>query len=226
MKKNISHIKKHKKAYLLGIIGVIVIGFAVSSLWNFIQFSHYCKNKELCVCSKKKLTSDERKAFVAIAKYMEKTGKPTIDAGILKYVSADDIAEVSLKMKSCSADLARQKMLDNVMANRQNFPGDYTCMRQTLTHELSNEEILFLQSAQAKSVDALRNPALLNMYLVSSSKMMKCMNKQIQQQYQEEVKKVRELGKTQKKAEPKKEEEPKKAEPVKTKKNEPSKKKK
>ncbi|MBR6232086.1 MAG: hypothetical protein IKQ99_03195 [Alphaproteobacteria bacterium] len=228
MKKNTFNIKKHKKVYLLGTIGLIVIAFGVSTLWNTFQFSHYCKDKELCACSKKKLTSNERKAFVAIAKYMKQTGKPTIDEGILKYASEDDLAEVSLKMKSCSADLARKKMLDNVSANRKNFPGDYNCMRQTLTHELSNNEILFLQSPEIKTIEALRNPVVRNMYLISSSKMMKCMNKQVQQQYQEEVKKIRELEQPPKKAEVKKEEPSNtpKAEPAKTKKNEPSKKKK
>ena len=228
MKKTISNLKKHKKAYLLGTIAVIIVGLGVSMSWNCLQFHHYCKDKELCACSKKKMNSNEIKTFVAIAKYMKKTGKPTLDEGILKYVSEDELAEVSSKMKSCSADLVRQKMLDNVKISQKNFPGDLHCMLQTLTHELSNNEILFLQSPQAKSAESLKNPILRNMYLATSAKMMKCMNKEIQQQYQEEVKKIKELGRPPKKAEVKKEElsETKKTEPAKTKKNEPAKKKK
>ena len=199
MKKFISRIKKHKKSYLLGTIGIIIIGLGISATWNCFQFSHYCKDKELCACSKKKLTSKEKKAFIAIAKYMEKTGKPDLDAGILKYISADEITDVSLKMKTCSADIARQKMLENVMTNKDNFPGDYNCMRQTLMHELSNNEILFLQTTQAKSIDALKDPTIRDMYILSSSKMMRCMNQLIQQQYQKELKQIKELGKPQQK---------------------------
>ena len=131
---------------------------------------------------------------------MKETGKSAVDAGILKYTSADDLAEVSLKMKFCSADIARQKMLNNVVSNRKKFPGDYNCMRQVLMHDLSNNEILFLQSSQSKTIEALKNPIIREMYLTSSAKMMNCMNEQVQRQYQEEVKKIKELAQPKKKA--------------------------
>ena len=94
-------------------------------------------------------------------------------------------------MKSCSADVARKTMLSNNEANRANFPGDYNCMRQTLMNELSNEEILFLQSPQSKSLEALKNPVVFDTYLVSSAKLMKCMNEKIQKQYQEEIEAIK-----------------------------------
>ena len=192
MRKIISHIKQHKKAYLLGTVGVVaVIGLGIALSWNCIQFNHYCKEKELCACANQKLSKQEKKAFIALATYMKKTGKQTVDAGILKYTTADALAEVGLKMKSCSADIARQAMLDNNAANREKFPGDYNCMRQALMNELSNEEVLFLQSPQSKSMQALQNPTVLDMYIVSSSKIMKCMNDQIQKKYLEEVKKLK-----------------------------------
>ena len=201
MKKIFSGIKKHKKAYLLGTIGLTaVIGLGIALSWNCIQFNRYCKEKELCACAKKNLNSNEKKTFVAIAKYMKEAGKSAVDAGILKYTSADDLAEVSLKMKFCSADIARQKMLNNVVSNRKKFPGDYNCMRQVLMHDLSNNEILFLQSSQSKTIEALKNPIIREMYLTSSAKMMNCMNEQVQRQYQEEVKKIKELAQPKKKA--------------------------
>ena len=192
MRKIISHIKQHKKAYLLGTVGVIaVVGLGVALSWNCIQFKHYCKEKELCACATQKLSKQEKKAFVVLAQYMKETGKQTVDAGILKYTSAAELAEMGLKMKACSADIARQTMLDNNAANREKFPGDYNCMRQTLMNELSNEEVLFLQSPQSKNMQALQNPAILDMYLVSSSKIMKCMNAEIQKKYLEEVKQLK-----------------------------------
>ena len=193
MKKIISHIKKHKKAYLLGTAGVlVVVGLGLTLSWNCIQFKRYCKEKEVCVCASQKLSKSEKKTFVAIAKYMKETGKPELDAGILKYTTAEELTEVGLKMKSCSADVARQAMLDNNATNKANFPGDYNCMRQTLMNELSNEEILFLQSPQSKSLEALQNPVIRDMYMVSSAKLMKCMNEQVQKQYMAEIEKLKE----------------------------------
>ena len=146
----------------------------------------------MCVCASQKLSKSEKKTFVAIAKYMKETGKPELDAGILKYTTAEELTEVGLKMKSCSADVARQAMLDNNATNKANFPGDYNCMRQTLMNELSNEEILFLQSPQSKSLEALQNPVIRDMYMVSSAKLMKCMNEQVQKQYMAEIEKLKE----------------------------------
>ena len=202
MTKVVSHIKNHKKAYLLGTIGVLVIAGLAVAAWNCpcVQFKRYCKEKELCACAAQKLSSEQKKTFVTIAKYMKETGKAELDAGILKYTSAEDLAEVGLKMKSCTADIARQAMLDNNAANRANFPGDYNCMRQTLMNELSNEEILFLQSPQSKNLTALQSPALRDMYLTSSAKLMKCMNEQIQKQYMAELEKIKEVSLPKKKA--------------------------
>ena len=167
------------------------MGAGLALSWNCIQFKRYCKEKELCACASQKLSKSEKKTFVAIAKYMKETGKPELDAGILKYTTAEELSEVGLKMKSCSADVARQTMLANNAANKANFPGDYNCMRQTLMNELSNEEVLFLQSPQSKSLEALQNPLVRDMYLVSSAKLMKCMNEQVQKQYQEEVERLK-----------------------------------
>ena len=192
MRKIISHLKKHKKAYLLGTAGVaLVVAGGIALSWNCIQFKRYCTEKKVCACAAQKLTKQEKKTFVILAKYMKETGRPTLDDGVLKYTTADMLLEVGLKMKSCSADVARQKMLDNNAANRTNFPGDYTCMRQTIMNELSNEEVLFLQSPQSQNLQALRNPAIQNMYLVSSSKLMKCMNAQVQRQYLQEVEQIK-----------------------------------
>ena len=189
MQKIISHIKRHKKAYLLGTVGAVIIaGLGLTLSWNYIQFNRFCKEKELCVCANQKLSRQEKKTFVAIANYMKETGRSTLDAGILKYTTAEDLSEVGLKMKSCSADVARKAMLDNNAANRANFPGNYNCMRQTIMNELSNEEVLFLQSPQSKSLQALQNPAIREMYLVSSAKLIKCMNAQVQKQYLAEIK--------------------------------------
>ena len=191
-KMKISHFKKYKKAYLLGTAGVVaIVGVGLALSWNCIQFKYYCKEKEICACATQKLSASEKKTFVAIAKHIQATGKTELDANILKYTTTDELSEVGLKMKACSADVARQKMLDNNAANRKNFPGDYNCIRQTLINELSNEEILFLQSPQSKNLEALKIPAVQNMYLNSSSKIMKCMNEEIQKQYLDEVEKLK-----------------------------------
>ena len=193
MSKISSHIKKHKKAYLFGGLGLLLVAGLSVFVWNSpcTQFKRSCKEKGVCECAASKLSKSEKKAFISIAKYMEKTGKPTLDGGILKYLTAEELSEVGLKMKSCSADVARQVMLDNNAKSRENFPGDYNCMRQVLMNELSNDEVLFLQSPQSKSLQALKNPAIQNMYFTSSAKLMKCMNEQIRKQYLEEVEKIK-----------------------------------
>ena len=192
MRKIISHLKKHKKAYLFGTVGVVAImGTALFLSWNYIQFKHYRTEKEVCFCAEYRLSKSEKKAFVAMAKYMKKMGRAELDAGVLKYITADELTEVGLKIKSCTADVARQKMLDNNATNRKNFPGDYNCMRKALMNELSNEEVLFLQSPQSKSLEALKVPAVQDMYLNSSAKIMKCMNEEVQRQYLDEVEKIK-----------------------------------
>ena len=192
MRKIISHIKNHKKCYLSGIIIVLLtLGIGLFLSWDFIQFNRSCKEKDVCACAQQRLTKQEKRVFVALASYMKKTGSSELDAGILKYATPEELTEVGLKMKSCSADVARQKMLDNNAASRSGFPGDYNCMRQTIMNELSNEEVLFLQSPQSKSLAALQNPQIQNIYLVSSAKLMKCMNEQIQRQYLQEVEKIK-----------------------------------
>ena len=201
MKKIISYIKSHKKPFLWGSVGVIVvIGLGLILSWNCIQFNHYCKEKDVCACAGQKLSRSEKKAYVAIAKYMKQTGRSELDAGILKYTTAEELTEVGLKIKACSADVSRQAMLNNYAASKANFPGDYNCMRQVVMNELSNEEVLFLQSPQSKSLQALQIPAIREMYLVSSAKLMKCMNEQVQKQYRDEVEKLKALDKPKKRA--------------------------
>ena len=181
------HLKKYKKVYLIGIIGLLLIAGAGLSWYNCTdtQFDRYC-TEESCPYAQKRLTKSEKKAFIAISKYLKKTGRPSLDKGVLEYVSAEELAEISLKMKAALGDVARQRLLDN-MAPRDKFPGNYDCMRQAYVNELSNEEVQFLQFMQGKGLDILKNPVLRQMYLMTSPKIMKCMNKAIQQRYLEEV---------------------------------------
>ncbi|MBQ7413544.1 MAG: hypothetical protein IJV07_04670 [Alphaproteobacteria bacterium] len=182
------YLKKYKKVYIFGLVGLLAVaGLGLS--WYYCtdtQFNRYC-TEESCPYAQKRLTKSEKKAFIAISKYLEKTGQANLDKGVLEYVSAEELSDVSLKMKAALGDMARQKLLDN-MAPRDNFPGNYDCMRQAYVNELSNEETLFLQFMQGKGLDILQNPTLRQMYLMTSPKIMKCMNEAIQQRYLAEVK--------------------------------------
>ena len=182
------HLKKYKKVYAIGLVGLLaVVGLWAS--WYYCtdtQFNRYC-TEESCPYAQKRLTKSDKKAFVAISKYLEKTGQANLDKGVLEYVSAEELSDISLKMKAALGDMARQKLLDS-MAPRDQFPGNYDCMRQAYVNELSNEEVQFLQFMQNKGLDTLQNPALRQMYLMTSPKIMKCMNEAIQQRYLAEVK--------------------------------------
>ena len=183
------NLKKHKKSYLLTSIAVLaVLGIAGTLLWTPLQFRYYCKEKSVCACATQKLTRNEKKAFIKVAQYTEKNKTMEVDAKILKEISLDDMSEMGLKMKLCAAEVARQTMLNTLTVNRQKFPGNYSCMRQVLMHELSNEEVLFLNSVQSKQLDVIKNPDLRGMYLETSFKMMKCMPDDLQKQHQKEIK--------------------------------------
>ena len=184
-----THLYKHHKKYLYGTIAaVVVIGGILGLYWNKIYFHHYCQNPELCACLENKFSDRERDAFIALEKYTRQTGQAQPDGGILKYTSAESIQEMHLKTRSCLADIARQKMLDNTELKRFSFAGDYNCMRQTLMNALSNDEVVFLESPQSKDLNLLRtNPQIREMYLQTSPKLMRCMSPDIQRQYLAEV---------------------------------------
>ena len=122
---------------------------------------------------------------------------------MLKVVSNEDLTEIALKMRASAADGVRQAFLNN-MAPRDKFPGDYDCMRQTYVNHLSNEEVLFLNELQNKDLSALQNPAVRQMYLATSPKIMRCMNEAVQKKYLEEVKVLTTPPQDAKKQEPKK----------------------
>ena len=184
--------KKLKKILIFCVIVAVLIGagFAVKyALWlncPTAQFEHYCEG-ELCPFAKNRLTAEEKKAFVAVKKYQKEKGKETLDNDVLKVVSKEDLTDIALKMRAALADQVRQSILDN-MKPRDQFSGNYDCMRQAYTNELSNEEVLFLQSLQNKGLNDLQNPQVRQMYLNTSPKIMKCMNEDIQKKYLEEVK--------------------------------------
>ena len=184
--------KKSKKALTLLIIVLVLAGGAYGVkkyLWlkcPNAQFERFCEGN-LCQFAKNRLTDSEKKAFVDIKKYQKETGKEKLDNDILKVVTKEDLTEVALKMRAAAADSVRQAFLDN-MAPRDKFPGDYDCMRQAYVNQLSNEEVLFLNELQNKDLTALQNPAVRQMYLATSPKIMRCMNETIQKKYLEEIK--------------------------------------
>ena len=184
--------KKGKKTLVLLIIILILAGgaFAVKKyMWlncPTAQFERFCEGAH-CQFAKNRLTAEEKKAFVAIKKYQKETGKDKLDEEVLKITSKEELAEIALKMRAAVADEIRQNYLDN-MPSRDKFPGDYDCMRQTYVNLLSNEEVLFLNELKGKDLNALQNPALRQMYLITSPKIMRCMNEAVQKKYLEEVK--------------------------------------
>ena len=184
--------KTRKKGLIILIIVLVLIGvgFAVKKyMWlncPHAQFEVYCEGSS-CTYAQKRLSEDEKKAFVAIRKYQKETGKDKLDNDVLKIVSKESLAEIALKMRAAAADEVRQAFLDNMPA-RDKFPGNYDCMRQTYTNHLSNEEVLFLNELKGKDLNALQNPVVRQMYLTTSSKVMRCMNEAVQKQYLEEVK--------------------------------------
>jgi len=184
-----AHLKKNKKIYTLVLVAVLIAaGWGVSWLnCPEAQFKRYCEGNS-CSYAQKRLNKQEKKAFVAMKKYLKETGKQGFDDGVLKYVSVDDANDVLLKMRAASADVVRQELLDK-MAPREKFPGNYDCMRRAYVNGLSDEEVLFIQSLQGINLnDLAKNPALRQMYLVTTPKIMRCMNDAIQQKYLEEIK--------------------------------------
>ena len=191
MKKIMAYLKKYKKSYIFGGAGVFaLIALGITCSWNCMQFHSYCENKAVCAFIERRLSSQEKKAFVAMQRYLKETGKTQLDTGVLRYVTEEEILEVGLKIRASEADAARQERL-NGMAPRDKFSGNYNCLRQAYMNELSNEEILFLQSPQSRNVNLIKgNPSLRQMYLTSASKIMKCMNAAIQAQYMAEVREL------------------------------------
>ena len=183
------HFSKNYKKYLCGsIITVCVTAGFVGLYWDKIRLYQYCRNPELCACLEKKLTHRDLDTFVALERYAHQTGQAQPDAKILRQVSVEDIQEVRLKTRTCLADIARQKMLDNAELNRFGFSGDYWCMRGSLMNTLSNDEILFLESPQSQDANLLRtNPQIREMYLQTSPKLMRCMSLDVQRQYLAEI---------------------------------------
>ena len=183
---------KKKKAFIWIIVILILAGAGFATqriLWlncPNAQFDRFCEGN-LCPFAKNRLTVEEKKAFIAVKKYQKESGKETLDNDVLKVVSKEDLTDIALKMRAALADQVRQSILDN-MKPRDQFSGNYDCMRQAYTNELSNEEVLFLQSLQNKGINDLQNPAVRQMYLNTSPKIMKCMNEEIQKKYLEEVK--------------------------------------
>ena len=193
MSKLTSHLKQHKKLYLGTVGALLVLAAGAAVVWSCPQakFKRYCKNKELCVYLSQRLTPAEKETFVAMVDYQKKTGKTDLDIGILKYADLKDITEVNLKTKAASADVARQRLLDNMLP-QEKLAGNRDCLRQAYTNELSNEEILFLQLPQAQDINVLKNNSQLrDMYILASSKVMKCMNEGIRQKYLEEIQLLR-----------------------------------
>ena len=180
--------KKYKKPLvLIVVLLVIVVGFGISWLnCPEAQFNRHCK-EEFCPFVKNRLNKEEKKSYIAIRKYMEKNGKKTLDNEVLKVVTKEELSEIGLKTRAALADLARQSVLDN-MAPRDKFQGNYDCMRQAYINELSNEEVLFLQSLKGADLKALQNPVVRQMYLNTTPKIMRCMNEAVQKKYLEEVK--------------------------------------
>ena len=191
--KIISSIKNHKKISL-GIVVALLLAVGVGALvWSSpsAKFNRRCKEEVTCAYLAKRLTPVERDAFIAMADYREKTGKQNIDTGILKYADLQDVTEVNLKIRAASADAVRYNILDNMLP-QEKLSGNRECLRQVYLNELSNDEILFLQTPQAQNINALKaNPQLQDMYIVSSSKLMKCMSEPIQKQFLEEVKSLK-----------------------------------
>ena len=189
MKKILAHLKNHKKIYG-SVFAFVVFGAVIFSNWWFCtntQFMRYCKEKDMCEYAADHLTKAEKQAFVEMTKYMKKTGKTKLDAGILKYADMEDVLNVGLKMRAASAEVARRAFLGK-MLSRDKFSGNYDCMRQAYMNELSNEEVLFLQTPQASNIEVLKtNPQLRDMYILASSKLMKCMNEAVQKKYLEEI---------------------------------------
>ena len=200
--------KKSKKLIIFCVVVAILVGagFAVKhELWKRCpnaQFERYCEGTS-CPYAQKRLNDGEKKSFVTIRKHQIETGKNQLDAEILKVVSKEELTEISLKMRAALADEIRQSVLDN-MAPRDKFAGNYVCMRQAYINELSNEEVLFLQSLKNKSLNDLQNPQVRQMYLNTSPKIMKCMNETVQQKYLEEVKVLTTPAVEEKKPAPKK----------------------
>ena len=195
VRKIFSHLKKHKKIYF-GILGIILLaGIGTCLLWNCpaTKFKRYCKDEKVCPFLAQRLTTEERDTFIAISSYREKTGKQELGTDILQYAKLENILEVNLKVKAASADVIRSNILDNMLP-ADKLPGDRNCLRQVYLNELSNEEILFLNSPQSKSLEALKDPVVQGMYVTSSAKLMKCMNEQIQKQYLLELQKIKETN--------------------------------
>ena len=189
----ISAITNHKKV-CLGIVVALLVATGVCGLVlssPSAKFNRRCKEEVTCAYLAKRLTPTERDAFIAMADYREKTGKQNLDTGILKYADLADVTEVNLKIKAASADAVRYNTLDNMLP-QEKLSGNRECLRQVYLNELSNEEILFLQTPQANNLEALKaNPQLRDMYIVASSKLMKCMSEPIQKQFLEEVKSLK-----------------------------------
>ena len=180
--------KKRNKVFVsLIVLLVIVAGFGISWLnCPEAQFKRYCK-EDFCTYAKNRLSKEEKKSFIAVKKYQEKTGKQKLDNDVLKVVSKEELTEIGLKTRAAIADAARQAVLDN-MPPRGKFQGNYDCMRQAYINELSNEEVLFLQSLKGADLKALQNPTVRQMYLNTSPKIMRCMNEAVQKKYLDEVK--------------------------------------
>ena len=193
MKKVMTHLKKHKRIYG-GAFGGIALLALIFTLWGLntnTRFMRYCKDQKMCAYAVDHLSKAEKKAFIEMSKYMEKTGKTKLDAGILKYADMEDVLSAGLKIKAASAAVARQDFLDKMLP-RDQFPGNYDCMRQAYINELSNDEVLFLQSPQARNIEVLKNnPQLRDAYILASSKIMKCMNEAVQKRYLEEIKNLK-----------------------------------
>jgi len=193
MKKIISHLKNHKKVYG-GVSALVIlggIGFTCYQFCTDTQFMRYCKDEKMCTYVAKRLTKAEKEAYIAMSKYMEKSGKRQLDPGVWKYADMEDGLNASLKIKAASAEMVRQNILSSMLP-RDQFPGNYDCMRQAYVNELSNEEVLFLQTPQARDSSVLKsNPQLRDAYILASSKLMKCMNEAVQKKYLEEVDSLR-----------------------------------
>ena len=192
----ISTIKNHKKISLGVVVTLLVIVGVAGLIWSCpsAQFNRRCKDEQTCLYLSKRLTPKERKTFVAMSKYREETGKADFDTGILKYADLEDIVEVSLKIRAASADAVRQNILDHMLP-QEKLSGNRECLRGVYLNELSNDELLFLQTPQAQNIDALKaNPQLREMYIIATSKLMKCMNENIQKQFVAEVEGLRQVS--------------------------------
>lgn len=180
--------KKLKKIIILLVVLLAIVAGLGFSWLNCpeAQFKRYCK-EDFCPFVQNRLNKEEKKSYIAIRKYLEKTGKKNLDNDVLKIVSKEELTEISLKTRAALADSARQAVLDN-MAPRDKFQGNYDCMRQAYINELSNEEVLFLQSLKGADLKALQNPTVRQMYLNTTPKIMRCMNEAVQKKYLDEVK--------------------------------------